>query len=74
MLAKIQYSSFTNLRLALNHGINQFELTLCNLDNLFDQTTFNLVLNVLNSAQLSALVCPNIVLHILLPGQQWLRI
>lgn len=43
-----------NLRLAFNYGVNQFELTLCDLDDLFDQTTTNLVLNVFDPAQLSA--------------------
>lgn len=39
-----------NLHLALNHGVNQLELSLGHLNDLLDQTGTDLVLEFLNSA------------------------
>lgn len=50
MLAKGRYSNKgrDDLRLALLHGVDELELALGNLDDLFDETSANLLLQLVN--------------------------
>lgn len=66
-----------NVHLSLLHNIHKGKLVLCHLDNLLDQSSINLILNLSNPICLSASFLHHFDLaysYVLLSGKHWLRL